>query len=245
MKLNTWQIPVTIVCLIIGLLLSLQFQTVSDKPSMVASLKNQDLVNMIKELEDANSTLEDEVDNLRSEISQIQANRASGEATLQSLQQELAILRDATGLTEKKGNGIILVIDDNKSGADAAKAAGLDNYFPDEFIVHYKSLLYIVNELRGVSNAISINNQRIVANTDIRCVGTVILVNTTRLAPPYEIKAIGNPERLHSIITSSYEYSYLSSRGFPVKISKETDLVVSPYRGSYRFNFAQPVKEGE
>lgn len=245
MKLNQWQIPVTIVCLISGLLISLQLQTLDAQPSVSIGMKNHDLVNMIKELEEANFQLEEEVDTFRSQIASYQEDLTSGEFILKNMQHELGILKDVSGLTEKNGNGIVLVIDDNKSGAEAAKANGLENYYPDEYIIHYKSVLYLINELREHSTAISVNNHRIVTNTDIRCVGTVILVNTTRLAPPYEIKAIGDPDQLSKLITSSYEYNYLESRGFPIKLTSETDLSIAAHRGTYRFNYAEPVKDGD
>ena len=55
-----------------------------------------------------------------------------------------------------------------------------------------QDLLYIINDLkRGGAEAISINEQRIISTSEIRCVGNTILVNTTRLAPPYHIKVIG------------------------------------------------------
>ena len=41
---------------------------------------------------------------------------------------------------------------------------------------------------------------------EIRCVGNVILVNTTRLAPPYEILAIGDPQELEDAISTSTTY---------------------------------------
>jgi uncharacterized protein YlxW (UPF0749 family) len=241
MKNYKWQIPITIVCLIFGTLFAIQLQFQSAKPTF--NLRNQDLVSLIKELEVTSFSLEDEIDELRLEITSFQEDKASGEIALRQLQRDLANLRDMTGLTEQKGPGILLTIDDNKAGADAAKTAGLENFRPDDYIVHYKNVLYLVNELRQTASVISVNNQRIVTSTDIRCVGTVILVNTTRLAPPYEIRAIGNPDLLFQTITGSYEYAYLQSLGFPIKVIKEQELTVPAYRGSYRYNYAQAIKE--
>ncbi|MBS4025215.1 MAG: DUF881 domain-containing protein [Clostridia bacterium] len=241
MKHYKWQIPITIVCLIFGVLFAIQLQFQSTKP--VSNLRNQDLVNLIKELEISSFSLEDEIDNLRLEITSFQEEQASGEIALRQLQRDLSSLRDLTGLTEQKGPGVFFTIDDNRAGADAAKAASLENFRPDDYIVHYKNVLYLVNELRQVAGAVSVNNQRIVASTDIRCVGTVILINTTRLAPPYEIRAIGDSELLFQTITGSYEYAYLQSLGFPIKVTKEQELTVPAFRGSYRYNFAQAIVE--
>lgn len=244
MKFPKWQIPITIVCVISGILLAIQLQIQSVTPAL--SLKNTDLVSLIKELEDTTFNLEDEIDLLRQEIASFQEDQATGEIRLLQLQRELSRLKDNTGLTEQKGAGIVLTLDDNKSGADIAKAAGIEGYYPNDYIVHYTDILYLVNELREVATAVSVNNQRIVTSSDIRCVGTVILINTTRLAPPYEIRAIGNPDLLQQTISSSYQYAYLQSTGFPIRVTKEQEVTVPAYRGSYRYNYAQAViKEGE
>ena len=45
------------------------------------------------------------------------------------------------------------------------------------------------------AEAVSLNGERVVATTSIYCVGSTILVNDTRLSPPYEFLAIGDPAR--------------------------------------------------
>jgi uncharacterized protein YlxW (UPF0749 family) len=244
MRLAMWHIPLTIVFLIFGILLAHQSQTYQAKPAFHIS-KNQDLIALIEEIENSTFELEEEIDWRRLELSAIQEEKAGGEIVLNYLQRELNSLKDQAGLTELNGPGIILILDDNKAGANAAKLTGLENYFPNDYIVHDKNVLYLINELRGVASAISINNQRVVPGTDIRCVGTVILVNTTRLAPPYEIKALGDADRLMETVAYSQEYLYLKSVGFPIKISQGQELTIPSYRGSYRFNYAQVIQDGD
>ena len=111
--------------------------------------------------------------------------------------------------------------------------------------MHDKSLLYLVSALRGQAEAIGINNQRLVASSDIRCVGTVIMVNSTRLAPPYEIKAIGNPKLLEATVLNSDEYFFLKSKEMPVTITQMEEISLPALKGSNTANYAHPVKEGE
>jgi uncharacterized protein YlxW (UPF0749 family) len=59
--------------------------------------------------------------------------------------------------------------------------------------------LKIVNEMRvSGAEAISVNDERITAMSEIRCAGTTILVNLNKIAPPFVIKATGNPQLLES-----------------------------------------------
>jgi uncharacterized protein YlxW (UPF0749 family) len=101
-------------------------------------------------------------------------------------------------------------------------------------------LLYIVNDLRAAeAEAISVNDQRVVTTTEIRCAGTTILVNTTRLAPPYIIRAIGNPDGLSSVLESpENEYNILKMAGFPVSVESSQAVLVPAYKGSYQFSYA-------
>lgn len=208
-------------------------------------MQNQDLVNIIKELEEENFELEDRVEQLRQFIATSQSELASGQTSLLKLQNELEYLKQKADLTEVTGAGFVVTIDDNVTGAEAAKSLGLEFYRPDDYIIHFKNILYLINEFRNVADAISVNGLRIVSTTDVRCVGTVILVNTTRLAPPYEIKVIGDISLLAAAIIDSDELSYLDSRGYPVDFRLEDELTIGAYRGTFRFNHAQIVKEGE
>ncbi|MGF7184336.1 uncharacterized protein YlxW (UPF0749 family) [Desulfitispora alkaliphila] len=244
MQLKKWQITVTLVCLISGFLISLQLQVQSNMADTELNEKDE-LVAMIKELEEETFSMEDRIDTLRQSIKSFQEDLTTGQYALESLQSELSILRTDLGLTEVTGSGVVITIDDNVSGAESARAEGLDRYHPDDYIIHYKNLLYFINEIRNTTDAISINNHRVVASTDIRCVGTVILVNTTRLAPPYEIKLIGNPRQLEYAINNSSELNYLTNRGFPTEINLQDELTINAYRGSYRYNYAEIFEEAD
>lgn len=161
------------------------------------------------------------------------------------LQNQIQRLKLRAGLIEVTGPGIIIVLDDNITGAEAAKTNQPALYDPEDYIVHDKNLLYLVSSLKGQAEALAINNQRILPNSDIRCVGTVIMVNSTRLAPPYEIKAIGNPDLLEAAVMNSDEYIYLKSKEMPVKLTKADIINIPAYKGSHSLNYAQAIKEGD
>jgi len=112
-------------------------------------------------------------------------------------------------------------------------------------MIHYSNILYIVNDLRSAgAEAISVNGIRVVSTSDIRCAGSIILVNTRRLAPPYTINAIGDPETLELYVRSG-EYFTLEMAQFPVTLEQSEEIIMPAYKGSYTFNYATSVpKEG-
>ena len=113
---------------------------------------------------------------------------------LESLKGKLTEKNVKLGLTNLRGEGIELVL---KDGEDKKKV-GNDAL---QIIVHDTDILEIVNVLRNAgAEAISINDQRVIATTPISCIGTVIKINDEKIGGPYVIRAIGNSDYLKTAL---------------------------------------------
>lgn len=243
--IKKWHIYLTLVCVISGMLLVSLVRTQQASKASAANNKTSTLISVIEQLEKDTLDLEQQIDDLRKKIDAAQQEQISGEDRLASLQEYMQKLKMQAGLIEVEGPGIIVILEDNTKGAEVAKG-DLSGYNPEKYIIHDKNLLYLVNDLKSAgAEAISVNNQRIVTTSNIRCVGTVILVNSTRMAPPYEIKAIGDPVQLEQGVLNGQEYPFLKRMDFPVKISQETNIVIPAYKGNYSPVYAHlEEKEG-
>lgn len=241
-----WHAWLTIICLVSGLLMVTLFKTHQSLQAEAANSKSNYLISVIEELETETEGLEQQIERLHQLIDEARKEQVSGQGRLADLERDIRELKMLAGLTEVEGPGIVVTLDDNTKGAEAAKSADILNYNPENFIIHDKNVLYLINDLKNAgAEAISVNNQRIVTTSNIRCVGTVILVNSTRMAPPYEIKAIGDPDKLEQGVLNGQEYQWLSKKDFPVKIIKKDNLVIPAYNGSFSPSFAQAVSQGE
>lgn len=245
MKFYKWQLPLTIVLFLTGILLVSALRALASSEDTSWRNKDKKLVNMIETQEKEIEKLEKDIATRRDSLEKYQKTLAAGKAEAEGLQEKLEPMKILSGMTDVVGNGIILFLDDNRKGAETAENKNPEEYKKEDFLIHDKHLLYIVNELRvGGAEAISINDQRIIASSDIRCVGPMILVNTTRLAPPYIIKAIGAPDRMTRILESpESEYNILKMAGYPVRIEKHDRVAIKAYKGSYQFTYAQPKEE--
>ena len=178
--------------------------------------KTEVLISLITNLEAETAAQEERLATIRQETETVIHQSTTGETQLSDLQKQLTEQQIRAGLTALEGPGLVVTLDDNNSGL--ASAPGED---ANRYVIHYENLLYIVNDLRNAgAEGISINGQRIVVASEIRCVGNVILINTTRLAPPYEISAIGDPHTLEDAINSSTTYQQLALSGFPSAIKQ-------------------------
>ena len=141
--------PITIACLITGLLLTsaLRAQTALDDEGKTN--KNQTLIDIINNLEAETKVLEETIDSLRSQIENIQNKETPGQqGYVVSLQDQIQQLKLRSGQTNVSGPGIVIVLDDNVSGAETARINNPDLYNPEDFIVHDKSLLYLISAIR-------------------------------------------------------------------------------------------------
>ncbi|MGH2406178.1 MAG: DUF881 domain-containing protein, partial [bacterium] len=134
------------------------------------------------------------------------------------------------GLTPLQGPGLIVELNDSTR----APQPGED---PNKTILHYSDIAAVVAELWAAgAEAIAINGERIVSSTGINCVGTTILCNTKRVAPPYVITAIGDPARLRGYLRRpGGGLELLMAFDFPVRVTSRQRVQVPAYRGTYRF----------
>ena len=175
---------------------------------------------------------ESELDSLRQQVSTTDGSHAS-------LTNQLKEYNSLLGNTELIGRGIEITLKDG----DASVLRG----FESNYIVHDGDLYEIVNALKNAgADAISINNQRIVSNTSINCVGNTIMINDEKIGPPYVIRAIGSPAGLYGSLTMAGGYLYwLEYEGVNVKVNQvDKDTIVIPkYNGIYKFNYATIPEE--
>ncbi|MGI6627289.1 MAG: DUF881 domain-containing protein [Bacillota bacterium] len=230
------QIALTLIFILFGFMLATQFRARPPVAANVHYQRAEELSVLLNATEEERDRLRDEVKVLRDRVAEAMA----GESQVKVLQEELLKARVLAGLAEVKGPGITVEMNDAQKQA----AAGQD---PNLFIIHDDDVLAVVNELFAAgAEAMSINGQRVVATTEIRCAGAVLMINGVRLAPPLKIQAVGDPTVLQNALKMrGGVVDNLSFWGIDVKIKVEQEIVLPAYSGSLNFKFAKPVqKEG-
>ena len=91
----------------------------------------------------------------------------------------------------------------------------------------------------------TIQDQRVVSTTGIRCVGNTVVLHDVPYAPPYVIRAIGPPDQmLASVNESPYIGFYLEAvvayqLGWDVQVVE--DMQLPGYGGSIELDYARPA----
>ncbi len=233
---RAFELYVAGVCVILGILLVGQVRTQEYiGKSQIPSRRLEDLSDMLRKSDAERMILEKEVEVLREQVSKV----AEGEKTAETIRAELAKARMAAGLTAVEGSGVIVTLNDSKRQAGPGES-------PELFLVHDNDILQVVNELFAAgAEAVSVNSQRMIATSEVRCSGPVISVNNVRIGPPYEIHAIGDPDALDSALhMRDGILDTLRAWGIEAKVQQSATVQVSGYKGGLYFQYAKPVLEG-
>ncbi|MBI2939006.1 MAG: DUF881 domain-containing protein [Chloroflexi bacterium] len=216
----------------LGLLLAAQFQTPVPRLSAPAPDSRRDIATTtIRQLEAEQAELKKTIGELRVHIASTQQQMTAQRGSLGELSAQLHQQRLLAGMIGLRGPGLRIVLDDS-----AAKTVPASDD-PSLYLVHEYQLRDAVNLLwRAGAEAIAINDERVVNSTSIYCVGSTILINDTRLSPPYEIIAIGDPAALEGVLAAPDALKTLKARvkayGVQFTHSRAPEVVIPAYRGS-------------
>jgi uncharacterized protein YlxW (UPF0749 family) len=95
----------------------------------------------------------------------------------------------------------------------------------------------------------TLQGQRVIATTGIKCVGNTVVLHGVPYSPPYRISAIGPTQTMLSSVTASpYIQFYLdvvkrSGLGWDVDV--DPDLHLPGYEGSTELEFARPATDAQ
>lgn len=238
MRIRSWQAGIGFVAMVLGMLLVFQLRTERDIQQKLPTRSVNALADIFHKQDVNLKRMEDEVETLRKQVREYDRD------------QEVQRLRMASGINAVRGPGLQIILSDSKR-----KLKEYED--PNFFIVHYDQLELLINELWAAgAEAIAIGSgderdnrgfQRIVTNTGFSCAGTTILVDTKRIAPPFIIRAIGNPKNLKSALNlpGGFVETQILSFELQFSIQEKDDLYLPPYKGSMVFHYAKITTDKE
>lgn len=219
--------PVTLVAMALGFLISVQFQT--QKGVSAAEQINEDRMSQMKSVlsnsQEKNISLHKEHSVLMKQLDV--ARKTVGVSP--KLLAELNKFEILCGKQAVSGSGIHITIDDRES----------------PFPLFSDDIATMINVLKFArAEAISLNGQRIVGSTAIVLSGSSnIVVNQVPInvtsETPYEINAIGNQDTLYDYFSKLIGVT-LKESGMTVSIVKKTVSIPS-YKGEYTFKNTVPL----
>ena len=163
------------------------------------------------------------------------------DSTVVSARRRVAALAPAAGLTPVSGAGLQVTLDD----------APPDQELPDGvnanlLVVHQQDIQAFVNALwAGGASAISLQGQRLISTTGIKCVGNTVVLQGVPYSPPYVIEAVGDVDSLRSALEESqavrFYRDYVRRFALGLAVESVSKLDVVAYDGSVQLQHARQL----
>lgn len=157
------------------------------------------------------------------------------------LEEDIETNKVHSGFSDLEGPGIKIIMYDNIE----YDIIGLD---VNDDIIHDIDILNILNDLKiAGAEALSINHQRVVSTTEIKCGGPIIRINGKSYATPFVIRAIGDPSQLMAAVTAPGTYGDILKNVYQLHFDPaiNENIFIPSYDGDFRYTYAKPVEVGE
>ncbi len=221
-----------VVCLLAGLMVvasALNARGTDLRPG-----RNTDLVSLVQAQSRRNADLTRQLTTVRAEVD---AQTATTNPTSRTGSQ-LAEQARLAGLTAVTGPAVSVTLD------DAPVSVAADGIDADLLVVHQQDIQAVVNVLwHGGAEAMTIQGQRVITTTGIKCVGNTVVLHGIPYAPPYVISAIGSPDRMRAALAQAEPIriykQYVEAYGLVYAEQSHDRLTFGAHEGSLELEHAR------
>jgi uncharacterized protein YlxW (UPF0749 family) len=191
-----------------------------------------------EQLQERIAELTEEVDALSKQID---------DDSVQRLQAKVDELKDPAGLTPRRGPGVTVTLSDAPDEVIETSTRDLNL-----LVVHQQDVQAVVNAMWvGGAAAVTIQGQRVVSTTGIKCEGNSVMLQGVPYPQPYVIEAVGDPGQLATAIADDpYLQLYRDQSEIPDiavgwDLELADDLSAPAYDGLLGLSYAKPIRGAE
>jgi uncharacterized protein YlxW (UPF0749 family) len=236
-RLTVWRVATPVVGLLSGTLFVVSAHS-SDGTDLRPG-RYTDLASFVRVDAAQYDALKQRVADLNAQISQL--NSTSENKQVRQINQKAAGMKRLAGLEPVAGPGVTVTL------SDAPQTTSADT--PDNLnllLVHQQDIQAVVNALwKGGAQAVTIQGQRVVSTTGIRCIGNSVQLQGVPYSQPYVISGVGDPAALSSAIArDSYLRVYREDAADPNinvgwDLHVDSRLVAPAYDGLLGLSYAK------
>ncbi|MEA4814648.1 MAG: DUF881 domain-containing protein [Oscillospiraceae bacterium] len=232
------KVSISVVCIILGLLFAMQFKGVraNSTTDSLNTTRAQTLQELLNEERESNEKQKTQIESLEKELA-IYRDAASSDESNDELMARISELEMEAGLTDVSGEGVEVVLNDSKAADTTGDEA--------DYLIHDSDILSVINELRDAgAEALSLNGNRILATSEVRCSGSVVTINGTRTSAPFVIDAIGDSDTMfNALMMRNGVVDVLKQWSIQVDVTQLDDILVPAYSGSIEYKYAHTLTE--
>ncbi|MDF1604480.1 DUF881 domain-containing protein [Nocardioides sp. YIM 152315] len=201
-----------------------------------------DLAALVDDEAESYDALRDRVANLNAEVTELSSSLSDDEVN--RYQRRIERLRDPAGLEPRRGPGVTIVLSDAPEDVINSTTGDVN-----PLLVHQQDIQAVVNALwKGGASAVTIQGQRVVSTTGIRCEGNSVQLQGVPYPQPYVIQAVGIQAALLTALEGdSYLQAYREDAADPEisvgwALTLENSVTAPGYDGLLDLNYATPLR---
>ena len=236
----SWRGVTLVVVLLTGFLFAVSAEE-SDGTDLRAG-RFTDFRSVVRAERQSAQRLTEQVESLNAEIEQLSAGL--GDRSVGRVQRQVETLADPAGLTPVSGPGLRITLTDAPEDVRAAYTGD-----PNDVVVHQQDIQAVANALwRGGAEAVTIQGQRLVTTTGIKCEGNSVTLHGVPYSPPYVLVGVGDVASMAaSVAADPYVAAYQEDAAAPVGgvgwSAEELATATAPaYDGLVDVTWARPLE---
>ena len=238
--LRSWRIGTPLVALTCGALLATS--AANSGGTDLRPGRYTDLAGLVTEENRDYEALQQRVTELTGDVDQLTSRVGNGE--VRQLRQRVEDLRDPAGLEARSGPGVTITLSDAPEEIINSTTRNLNL-----LVVHQQDIQAVANALwKGGAEAMTIQGQRVITTTGIKCEGNAVMLQGVAYAQPYVISAIGNPAALEAaVLQDDYLAGYRAAAAVPDisvgwDMRAEERIEAPAYEGVTTLQYAEPLE---
>ncbi|MFT3888066.1 MAG: DUF881 domain-containing protein [Arachnia sp.] len=225
------RLATVLVCALAGLMMTVA--ALAARGTDLRSDRTADMRDLIVTQASRNEELRRDVSQLTAEVGALTERQPGSE----QLAAQLDAAEEGAGLTDLAGPGLRVTLMDAPSDV---KPAGVSD---DLLVVHQQDIQAVINALwDGGAEAMTVQGQRVISTTGIKCVGNTVVLHGVPYAPPYVIEAIGDTDALQAGLDASPAVTiyrqYVDVYGLGYAVDRADELIAPAFNGSTSLRFA-------
>jgi len=218
-----------VLAMVVGVVLAINFnsklpRTIAPASALIA------LQDMQENLEGQNEVYKKQLSDTENRINELQTQAKGREKSLEGLVASVENLKARADLTDIESEGIVVILNDTGERVSNPNS-----------IAHASDMRDLVNHFfANGATAISIEGagkeERVSFFSSIDCIVNTVLINGTKIVPPFKIRVAGNQERLTQAVNDRVAlkmiYDRVDSEGLEFHLEDTTGAItITKYSG--------------
>lgn len=236
---RAWRLATPVIVLASGVLFAVSAEQ-SDGFDLRAG-RLTDMGSVVRAERDETNELTDRVQDLNAEVESLSTRL--GDRSVTRAQDEIAELVDPAGLTERTGPAVQVILDDAPEESRVAYEGD-----PNDLVVHQQDIQAAANAMwQAGATAVTIQGQRLISTTGIKCEGNQVTLHGVPYSPPYVIVGIGDQTALSAalitdpILATYRDYTLIPGGSVTWEMGTVQDAVAPAYEGLLDLAWATPI----